>query len=47
MLEEKAGGGRVNKHQQKHLVEQYSDKVTLSGGLADALKAALEGKSKD
>ncbi|MWC27009.1 DNA topoisomerase III [Paenibacillus sp. MMS18-CY102] len=51
MLEDKAGGGssggrggRVNKHQQSRMVEQFSDKVTLSGGLADALKAALEGK---
>ncbi|MBD3922384.1 DNA topoisomerase III [Paenibacillus sp. PR3] len=48
MLEDKeGGGGRVNKHQQKRLVEQFSDKVTLSGGLADALKAALEGQNKD
>jgi len=44
MLEDKAGGGRANKHQQKRLVEQYSDKAALSGGLADALKAALEGQ---
>ncbi|EFM11261.1 DNA topoisomerase III [Paenibacillus curdlanolyticus YK9] len=50
MLEDKAGGGgggrggRINKHQQSRMVEQFSDKVTLSGGLADALKAALEGK---
>ncbi|WP_127569726.1 DNA topoisomerase III [Paenibacillus xylaniclasticus] len=44
MLEDKAGGGRVSKHQQKRLVEKYSDKVSLNSGLADALKAALEGK---
>ncbi|TYP69175.1 DNA topoisomerase III [Paenibacillus methanolicus] len=46
MLEDKAGGGRINKHQQKRLVEQFSDKVSLTGGLADALKAALEGKDE-
>jgi DNA topoisomerase III, bacteria and conjugative plasmid len=34
-------GGRINKHQQKKMIEQYSDNVSLSNSLADALKAAM------
>ncbi|MFF2091858.1 DNA topoisomerase III [Paenibacillus sp. NPDC058174] len=39
-------GGRVNKHQQKKMIEQFSDNVSLSNSLADALKAAME-KNKE
>ncbi|MFF2480753.1 DNA topoisomerase III [Paenibacillus sp. NPDC058071] len=39
-------GGRVNKHQQKKMIAQYSDNVSLSNSLADALKAALSEKDK-
>lgn len=42
MLGDKQGGGRVNKHQQKKLIDQYSDKVSLSSSLGDALKAAMQ-----
>lgn len=41
MLEDKKGVGRVNRKQGQKLIEQYSDNVSLSGSLADALKAAL------
>jgi len=45
---ERSGGkGRKGHHQQQKMIEQYSDNVTLGGSLADALKAALEGKNKD
>lgn len=34
-------GRKGGRHQQQKLVENFSDNVTLGGGLADALKAAL------
>ncbi|ACT03451.1 DNA topoisomerase III [Paenibacillus sp. JDR-2] len=40
-------GGRVNKHQQKKMIEQYSDNVSLSNSLADALKAAMNKQDND
>lgn len=39
-------GGRINKHQEKKLINQFSDNVSLSSSLADALKAAM-GKQED
>jgi len=42
MLGDKAGGGRAGRKQGQQMIQQYSDNVSLSGGLADALKAALE-----
>ncbi|MUT64315.1 DNA topoisomerase III [Paenibacillus sp. NEAU-GSW1] len=38
--------GRVNKHQQRKLIDQYSDNVSLSNSLADALKAAMDNNKK-
>ncbi|WP_029192188.1 DNA topoisomerase III [Paenibacillus harenae] len=38
-------GGKVNRKQNQQLIKQYSDNTTLSGSLADKLKAALEKKS--
>ncbi|XEC97687.1 DNA topoisomerase III [Paenibacillus tarimensis] len=43
---ERSGGGRTMRKQQEKLVHQYSDNVTLSSSLGDALKAAL-GQQKD
>ncbi|SFE15710.1 DNA topoisomerase-3 [Paenibacillus catalpae] len=40
-------GGRVNKHQQKKMIEQYSDNVSLSNSLADALKAAMNKQDNE
>ncbi|TCM98010.1 DNA topoisomerase-3 [Paenibacillus sp. BK033] len=40
-------GGRINKHQQKKMIEQYSDNVSLSNSLADALKAAMNKQDND
>ncbi|WP_201007991.1 DNA topoisomerase III [Paenibacillus glycanilyticus] len=40
-------GGRINKHQQKKMIEQYSDNVSLSNSLADALKAAMNKQDKE
>jgi DNA topoisomerase-3 len=40
-------GGRVNKHQQKKMIDQYSDNVSLSNSLADALKAAMNKQTED
>ncbi|NIK70183.1 DNA topoisomerase III [Paenibacillus sp. BK720] len=40
-------GGRINKHQQKKMIEQYSDNVSLSNSLADALKAAMKKQDND
>ncbi|MDQ0115360.1 DNA topoisomerase III [Paenibacillus harenae] len=45
MLEDK-DGGRVNKREQRKLVEQYSDQAPLANSLADKLRAALEQKGK-
>ncbi|WP_341281551.1 DNA topoisomerase III [Paenibacillus sp. FSL H8-0537] len=39
-------GGRINKHQEKKMINQFSDNVSLSSSLADALKAAM-GKQED
>jgi DNA topoisomerase-3 len=46
MLEDKDGGGRMNKRQQQKLVEQYSDKAPLTNSLADKLRAAMEQKGE-
>jgi DNA topoisomerase-3 len=40
-------GGRINKHQQKKMIDQYSDNVSLSNSLADALKAAMNKENED
>ncbi|WP_127493170.1 DNA topoisomerase III [Paenibacillus glycanilyticus] len=40
-------GGKINKHQQKKMIEQYSDNVSLSNSLADALKAAMNKQDKE
>ncbi|MDQ0060772.1 DNA topoisomerase III [Paenibacillus harenae] len=45
MLEDK-DGGRVNKREQRKLVEQYSDQAPLANSLADKLRAALEQKGE-
>lgn len=45
MLEDK-DGGRVNKREQRKLVEQYSDKAPLTNSLADKLRAAMEQKGE-
>ncbi|MFD1956192.1 DNA topoisomerase III [Paenibacillus thailandensis] len=47
MLEDKKSGGRISRHQQKRLIDQYSDNVTLSNSLGDALKAALTKQNED
>ena len=44
MLGDKGGGGRADRKQGQKLIQQYSDEVKLSGGLAEALKAAMERK---
>jgi len=40
-LEEQSGSKRVNKHQQAKLIKQYSDNTSLTSGLGDALRDAL------
>ncbi|WP_336784823.1 DNA topoisomerase III [Paenibacillus sp. MMO-177] len=40
-------GGKVNKHQQRKMIEQYSDNVSLSNSLADALKAAMNKQDNE
>ncbi|ANY65204.1 DNA topoisomerase III [Paenibacillus sp. BIHB 4019] len=40
-------GGRINKHQEKKLINQFSDNVSLSNSLADALKAAMSKQEDD
>ncbi|MCM3629267.1 DNA topoisomerase III [Paenibacillus glycanilyticus] len=40
-------GGRINKHQQKKMIDQYSDNVSLSNSLADALKAAMNKQNNE
>lgn len=47
MLEDKKSGGRMNRHQQKRMIEQYSDNTTLSNSLGDALKAALSKQDEN
>ncbi|QAY68225.1 DNA topoisomerase III [Paenibacillus protaetiae] len=41
MLDGSKAGGRTNRKQQQRMIEQYSDNVSLSSSLGDALKAAL------
>lgn len=45
MLEDKEGG-RMNKREQRKLVEQYSDNAPPANSLADKLRAALEQKGE-
>ncbi|MFC4775599.1 DNA topoisomerase III [Paenibacillus sp. GCM10023252] len=46
MLGDKAGG-RVNKREQKQLIEKFSEGVSLSSSLGDALKAAMQRQDKE
>lgn len=39
-------GGRVSKHEQRKLIEKYSDNAPLSNSLGDALRAALQQKGE-
>ncbi|GGG14909.1 DNA topoisomerase III [Paenibacillus abyssi] len=47
-LDGERSGGKAMKQQQQRLVQQFSDNVTLSSSLGDALKAALQkGNQQD
>ena len=41
------GKGRINKHQERNLINQYSTKENFQSSLGDALKAALTQKKED
>jgi len=44
MAEDKPGGGRFSKHEQRKLIAKYSDSAPATSSLGEALRAALQKK---
>ena len=42
-----ASGGKVKKHEERKLVQQFSRQESIGSNLGDLLKAALEKQQKD
>ncbi|WP_027414696.1 DNA topoisomerase III [Aneurinibacillus terranovensis] len=47
MLEDKGGGKKMNKRQERMLVQKYSSEDSLTSNLGDMLKAALEKQKEE